>query len=156
VHFKVDAEFAANTNATIAAIDGPRYGNVRAEFDKGMAALSGANPDGKEGIRGVFGAAESLYRLIFSKAPRLTAADALKQLQAAVQSMYSSDAVAQRAASKMVSAFADWIDACHNYRHEQGVEEPSQPPLDLAIEIISAGSGFVRWLVRFDKHIGSQ
>ncbi|GMO40832.1 hypothetical protein BwSF12_43370 [Bradyrhizobium ottawaense] len=155
VHFKVDAEFATNLNATIAAISGPRYGNVRAEFDKGTSALSAATPDGKEGIRGVFGAAESLYRLIFPKAPKLTSADSSKQLQSAVQSIYSSDAVAQRAASKMVNAFADWVDACHNYRHEQGVEEHSQPPLDLAIEMISAGAGFVRWLVRFDKGMGS-
>ncbi|MCA1476760.1 hypothetical protein [Bradyrhizobium sp. NBAIM08] len=155
VHFKVDAEFATNINATIAAINGPRYGNVRAEFDKGTSALSGAIPDGKEGIRGVFGAAESLYRLIFPKASKLTSADASKQLQSAAQSMYSSDAVAQRAASKMVSAFADWVDACHNYRHEHGVEEPSQPPLDLAIEMIGTGAGFVRWLVRFDKSPGS-
>ncbi|WGD51223.1 hypothetical protein QA641_38000 [Bradyrhizobium sp. CB1650] len=120
-----------------------------------MAALAGVSPDGKEGIRGVFGATESLYRLIFPKAAKLTSADASKQLQSAAQAIYSSDAVAQRAASKMVNAFADWVDACHNYRHEQGVEEPSQPPLDLAIEMISAGSGFVRWLVKFDKSMGS-
>jgi hypothetical protein len=155
VHFKVDAEFAANTNATINAIEGPRYGNVRAEFEKGMAAIASASPDGKEGIRGVFGAAESLYRLIFPKAAKLIAADALKTLQSASQSLYASDPVAQRAASKMVAAFADWVDACHNYRHEQGVQEPSQPPIDLTIEMISAGSGFVRWLVKFDKHLSA-
>lgn len=113
VHFKVDAEFAANANATIAAIAWPRYDNVRAEFEKAMAALSSPSPDAKEGIRGVFGAAESLYRLIYSKAPKLTSAEASKQLESTVQSIYSSDAVAQRAASKMASAFADWVDACH-------------------------------------------
>ncbi|SFH94109.1 hypothetical protein [Bradyrhizobium sp. cf659] len=155
VHFKVDVEFAANTTAAIAALGAPRYANARAEFEKGMAALSKANPDGKEGIRGVFGAAECIYKLMFPKAARLTAADASKSLQTSAQSLYASDPVAQRAASKMVNSFADWVDACHNYRHEQGVEEPSQPPLDLAIEIISAGSGFVRWLVTIDKHMNS-
>lgn len=153
VHFKVDSEFAANTSAAIAAIGAPRYANARVEFEKGMSALSGATPDGKEAIRGVFGAAEALYRLVFTKAPKLTSADAAKNLGVATQSLYAGDAVAQRAASKIVSSFADWIDACHNYRHEQGTEDPSQPPLDLAIEMVSAGAGFVRWLVRFDKHL---
>src|SRR5262249_35712258 len=88
VHFKVDAEFATNTNASLVAIEGTRYGNVRAEFEKGMAALTGATPDGKEGIRGVFGAAESLYRLIFPKAPKLTSADALKNLQPLTKTIY--------------------------------------------------------------------
>lgn len=152
VHFRVDAEFAANTRAAIAALNVARYGNVRTEFDRGMSALSGVTPNGKEAIRGVFGAAESLYRLMFSKAPKLTAADATKNLQVLVQSIYASDAVAQRAASKIVNSFADWVDACHHYRHEQGVEEPSQPPLDLAIELVSAGAGYVRWLATCDKH----
>ncbi len=155
VHFKVDAEFAANTNATMTAIEAPRYANVRTEFEKGTSALSNAIPDGKEAIRGVFGVAECLYRLMFVKAAKLTSADATKALGAAAQSLYASDPVAQRAASKMVNAFADWVDACHNYRHEQGTEEPSQPPLDLAIEIVSAGAGFVRWLARFDRHLKS-
>ncbi|MCK1337155.1 hypothetical protein IVB38_14235 [Bradyrhizobium sp. 38] len=153
VHFKVDAEFSANTNSTITAIESPRYANVRAEFEKGMAALSNAVPDGKEAIRGVFGAAECLYRLIFARAAKLTSADATRALGAAAQSLYASDPVAQRTASKMVNAFADWVDACHNYRHEQGTEDPSQPPLDLAIEMVSAGAGSVRWLVKFDKHL---
>ncbi|SCB37736.1 hypothetical protein GA0061098_1007169 [Bradyrhizobium shewense] len=156
VHFVVDAEFAANRNATITAIEAPRYANVRTEFEKGMSALSNAIPDGKEAVRGVFGAAEGLYRLMFAKAPKLTSADAAKNLGSAIQSLYAADAVAQRAASKMVSSFADWVDACHNYRHEQGTEEPSQPPLDLAIEMVSAGSGFVRWLVLFDKHLSEK
>ncbi|MCK1525619.1 hypothetical protein [Bradyrhizobium sp. 17] len=120
-----------------------------------MAAISAGNPDGKEAIRGVFGAAESIFKLMFPKAVKLTSADIIKNLGSASQSLYASDAVAQRAASKMVGSFADWVDACHNYRHEHGVEEPSQPPLDLAIEIVSAGAGFVRWLVQFDKHLGA-
>jgi hypothetical protein len=37
---------------------------------------------------------------------------------------------ALRAANKTINAFANWVDACHNYRHEEGDEEPSQPPLD--------------------------
>ncbi|KJC52194.1 hypothetical protein [Bradyrhizobium sp. LTSP857] len=154
VHFKVDGEFAANTNAAVSAINGARFGNARAEFEKGLSALSGATPDGKEAIRGVFGAAECIFKLMFPRTAKLISADVAKNLGAASQSLYASDPAAQRAASKMVASFADWVDACHNYRHEQGVEDPSQPPLDLAIELVSAGAGFVRWLARFDRHLG--
>jgi hypothetical protein len=153
VHFKVDAQFAANTNASVLSLGAPRYANARAEFEKGLTAISSVIPDGKEGIRGVFGAAESIYRLMFPKAAKLTAADGSKNLQAIIQAIYPGDVVAQRAANKMINSFADWIDACHNYRHEQGVEEPSQPPLDLAIEMISAGAGFVRLLIQYDQRM---
>ena len=55
----------------------------------------------------------------------------------------------------MIHSFADWVDACHNYRHEEGVEEPSQPPLDLAIELIGVGSGFLWWLISADTQTQS-
>jgi hypothetical protein len=42
VHFKVDAEFAASTRASIIALGLPRYANARAEFEKAMNALSGS------------------------------------------------------------------------------------------------------------------
>jgi hypothetical protein len=43
------------------------------------------------------------------------------------------------------------IDACHNYRHEEGVEEPSQPSIDLAVSLISTGSAQLRWLISLDQ-----
>jgi hypothetical protein len=46
--------------------------------------------------------------------------------------------------------FADWVDACHNYRHEDGIEEPSQPPIELAVELIGVGGSFLRWLIWMD------
>lgn len=156
VHFKVDAEFSASTRASIAALGGPRYANARTEYEKAMNALSGsAIADGKEGIRGVFNAVECVYKLMNSKAPKLIAADAIKTLQADVQKVYSANSTALRAANKAVNAFGDWIDACHNYRHEEGTEEPSQPPLDLAVELISLGSTHLRWLISLDQAVGS-
>jgi hypothetical protein len=42
VHFKIDAEFAGNTNAAIAALGDSRYANAREQFEGAMAALSQA------------------------------------------------------------------------------------------------------------------
>jgi len=61
VHFKVDAEFAASTRASIAALGLPRYANSRAAYEKAMGALSGFSFDGKEGIRDEFNAVECIY-----------------------------------------------------------------------------------------------
>ncbi len=150
VHFKVDAEFAASKQASIVALGAPRYANARVEFEKAMKALSVATPDGKEAIRGVFNAVECVYRLIYSKAHKLTSADAIRELQALLQKLYSADPRALRAANPAVKGFGDWIDACHNYRHEEGKEDPSQPPIDLAIYLISTGSAHLRWLISLD------
>jgi hypothetical protein len=151
VHFKVDGEFAAATNAAIAALGLPRYANAKAEFDKAMAALSRADIDGKQGIRGVFNSVECVYKLMHPRASKLAAADAIKSLQATVQTLYVANPTALRAANKAVNAFGDWIEACHNYRHEEGVEEPSQPPIDLAVSLISMGSSQLRWLISLDQ-----
>lgn len=148
-HFKVDAEFAANTHAAIGALSSARYANAREQFELAMAALSAAEIDGKQGIRGVFNAAECVFKLMYDR-PRLAAGDVTQSLKPTVQQLFSSDPTALKAANKSVEAFADWVDACHNYRHEQGVEEPLQPPLSLAVQLISVGSGFLRWLIDID------
>jgi hypothetical protein len=54
------------------------------------------------------------------------------------------------AASKLLSAFKDWIDAAHFYRHEAGREEPIQPPLTLRVQMVSVGATFLRWLAELD------
>jgi hypothetical protein len=152
VHFRVDAQFAVTTTAAIAALSRPRYANAREQFEDALSALAQPDIDGKRAIRGVFNAVECLYRLMFPSVAKLSAADATKgSLQSNVQAIYQSDPTAQRAASKSVQAFGDWVDACHNYRHEVGQEEPAQPPLDLAIQLISGGATWLRWLIDVDS-----
>ena len=50
----------------------------------------------------------------------------------------------------LVDALADWINAAHFYRHGQGSEEPVQPPLELAIAMVSSGGSFLRWIADLD------
>jgi hypothetical protein len=89
------------------------------------------------------------------RASKLIAADAIKTLQAEVQKLYVTNPTAQRVANKAINGMGDWIDAFHNYRHEEGVEEPSQPPLDLAVSLISVGSAHLRWLISIDQSIAT-
>jgi hypothetical protein len=101
VHFKVDGEFAANTNAAIAALGAARYANARAQFESAMAALSGANIDGKQCIRGVFNAAECVFKLMYDR-PRLAAGEVTKSLKPTMQQQFSADTTALRAANRGV------------------------------------------------------
>jgi hypothetical protein len=83
-----------------------------------MAALSKANIDGKQAIRGVFNAAECVFMLMYDR-PRLASGDVT--FKPTVQRLFSADPSALRAATKSFEAFAEWVDACQNYRHESCV-----------------------------------
>ncbi len=149
VHFRFDVEFEQNRATTIASLQGARYRAALTAFEGGMAALTKAPPDGKAAIRGTFAAAEGLFRLMFEKSPRLTASEAQK-LEPLLQRVHAQDNVAMGAASKLLNAFKDWIDAAHFYRHEPGQQDPVQPPLMLAVQMVSVGASFIRWLAELD------
>src|SRR5215472_13444232 len=76
VHPRIDDQFARNSAAAIASLQAPRYSNALHAFEGGMAALAEAPPDGKGAIRGVFSAAEAVFKLILPKVPRLGASEA--------------------------------------------------------------------------------
>lgn len=150
VHFTFDAEFDRNVGASIASLQGARYRNALASFSDCMVALGETPPDGKRAIRGVFAAAEGLFRLMFPNSPRLTSGE-VQKLEPLLQQAYAQDKTARGAASKVLNAFKGWIDAAHFYRHEPGQEEPAQPPLTLAVQMVSLGASFVRWLAELDS-----
>jgi hypothetical protein len=151
VRFYIDEAFARSRASAVAAISGARHANALTEFEKGMAALAQAPPDGKGAIRGVFAALEAIFRLIVP-APRLGAAE-LAALAPILQRLYAQQDTALRSSQKMLASFKDWVDAAHFYRHEEGSEEPAQPPLQLAIYIVSSGTPHLRWLAELDSQI---
>jgi hypothetical protein len=153
VHFQFDEEFARNHAAAIGALQSSRYANALHAFENGMAALSHGPPDGKGAIRAVFGAAENIFRLVLPRAPRL-AADQIDGLTPLLQQLYPQDETARRSVTKLLGSLKDWVNAAHFYRHEQGVEDVvAQPPLTLAVYIVSTGVAHVRWLAELDHHL---
>lgn len=152
VHYLVDEEFERNRLATVQHLANPRYGAVRVEFESAHEKLSKVPPDTKEAIRAVFEAMEILTKLMFGsrKVRRLTSAVVEKNLKPKVESAYTDDKVALKAANQFLSGLSDWINAAHEYRHGQEVEEPANPPVDLAVAMVSTGAAYLRWLVRLD------
>jgi hypothetical protein len=151
IHFLHDEEFVRNAQATIAGLNAPRYSNSLDRFENGMNAISGST---KAGISNVFAAAEGLFRLMFSRAPRLTA-DQIALLEPIRQKRYTNDRASAGAATKLLASFKDWIEACHFYRHEPGTPEIAQPPLELAIHLMSVGAAFIRLLIELDESSGA-
>jgi hypothetical protein len=149
IHPYVDQEFTFNSAATIAVLQSGRYSNARDAFEGAMNALAQAPPDGKAAIRAVFSAAENVFKLIASK-DRLgmKEADDLGQI---IDKLYASDGTARNSAKKMLNSFKDWVDAAHFYRHEPGTEDVAQPPLALAVYLVSTGASHLRWLAELDS-----
>ena len=150
VHFSVDEEFERNRSATISSLAVPRYANVLDQFDGAYTQLAETPPDGKNAIRSVFAAAEGLFRLMFPDAARLGVKEIDKHLAPLVQKATAADVTAAGASAKFVLSFKEWVNSAHFYRHEPGKEEIAQPPLPLAINIVSTGASFVRWLAELD------
>jgi hypothetical protein len=152
VHFYIDKEFAHNSAATIACLQPARYANALHAFEGGQASLSKTPPDGKGAIRGTFGALEAVFRLLFPRAPKLTAQDAEGRLRPLVQQAHARDPAASSASGRLLTSFKEWVDAAHVYRHEQGVADiVAQPPLTLAIYMVSCGAAHLRWLAELDS-----
>ncbi len=52
-----------------------------------------------------------------------------------------------------IEEFKKWTDSAQSYRHGQATENIDEPPLSLAILIISTGVSFLRWLAWLDQAI---
>jgi hypothetical protein len=149
VHFSFDAEFDRSKAATIATLQGSRHRAALSSFEGAMAALGKGAPDGQAAIRGTFDAVEGLFKWMFANSPRLTARRR-RNWSRCYRKFTRRTRLPQGAAIKLLSAFKDWVDAAHFYRHEAGHEEPVQPPLTLAVQMVSHGATFLRWLAEMD------
>lgn len=150
IHYVVDAEFERNRVATIASLGSARYRGVLHAFEAAQSALDEVPPDYKSAVRLSFEAAETLFKLMFVRAPKLAKAEIRQYLLPAIHTRYASDVIAKRSAGKLVDSFTEWVEAAHFYRHAQASEEPTQPPLELAILLVSEAASNIRWLGSLD------
>lgn len=148
---RVDEAFENDKVSALALLDAQRYRSVRSEFTEAYKALSSRQADGKRSIRGMFEACEVVFKLMFPTAQRLAAPQLGQHLTPFITAHYVADRPAQQAADKLPQSFTDWVAAAQFYRHGQGQEEPNQPPLEIAVLILSAGAAHLRWLIHLDQ-----
>lgn len=155
VHPLVDATFSRAMESTILGLDDPRYTATAECVERIDSCLLRSPQDFTGGIRAVFGACENTFKLMYT-VPRLDARAAGDRISRDQQRFYKDHPAMQAASAKMLESFKQWVDAAHFYRHEQGVEEPSQPAAELGILLISQGLSYVRWLAVLDAKAREQ
>ncbi len=143
VHFNVDEEFERARASSVEALSASRYNAAAHNLREAFKYLDTLPVNGKLAVRSIFGALEALFKLMFSRAPRLGGAELEQYLKPVLNGIYGEGTSDLRAANKLLASMRDWVEAAHFYRHEEGKEEPSQPPLALAVALISTGTGFL-------------
>lgn len=93
-------------------------------------------------MRRAFDAVENLFKIRFGVS-RLGAAEIKSKLQSAAT---SDGKRAANTAARVNAAFAEWANACHQYRHAPGEPDPSPPPRWLATTIVDGASTYIRYL----------
>lgn len=151
VHPLIDETFTAQFVATIQSLNGDRYEAARQSVEKIDAALMTAEPDGLEACRRAFGAAEIIFKMLYPKADRLTADKVRDNLKPDLERIYANDPVEKRVMHRMAEALMAFVDAAHNYRHEQGKPEPHRPSETIYVLLVTQGLSYVRWLADIDK-----
>lgn len=141
VHFFVDEEFQRARVATIAILGEAGNSAALSSYERGLQAMVGG--DTLTGVRGVFDAAEGLFKQATGE-PRLGSAELSKQLKLRTKLYYSDRA--GDAAGLMLTGYGTWVNACHQYRHADHVPEPTPPPQEIAVALIATGSAFIRWM----------
>ncbi|MDP3342290.1 hypothetical protein [Frigidibacter sp.] len=151
VRLRVDEAFEIGRGAALSGLDHIRYGAARAAFESAYQALAATAPDGKQAIRSIVEAVEIVFKLSFSAARRIGAEEIGTHLLPSVQARYGADQPALEAATRLVNELKEWLAAAQFYRHGQAQAEPAQPPLELTVLLLGAGTSHLRWLIELDQ-----
>jgi hypothetical protein len=146
VHFYVDEEFERSRNATIIGLSGDRYHAARDAFDDAHRALLANDTLGA--VRRSFDAVENVFKIRFG-VPRLGASEIKSKFNPTLPDHYSGRAT--DAANRLSAAFAEWTNAAHQFRHAPGIADPSPPPMEITIIMMSEAASYLRWLVTLES-----
>jgi hypothetical protein len=157
VTFAVDELYAYVRKATLASLEDSRWSEARTEFERAFEALDRDQPDNNGAIRAIAAAVESASKVILGGAvSRVGASDIERHLAPIIRSIYAGDEAAINASQLMLKAYADWVNATHQYRHGQGVAHEGHAPLDLTVNMLTSGSATLRWLIGLDTSAVTQ
>lgn len=152
VHFAVDQEFAHSRMTTVRRLGDSRLGAVRHAFESSADALDQPSPDTLKAVRAIYDAQETLFKLMFPNASRLGPAEIKSHLMPRLPDIHPNGA-ALEASKQLLNSWSDWVVALQQYRHADRTAEPSPPPTDLAVALISTGTDFLRWLLDIETSL---
>lgn len=144
VHPSVDPSFRANLESVVRGLGGASFEAARLHLERADISLL-PQKDRRDAVRSIFDAVENVFKQTFPGAISINTATIQSVLKPAIEKVYPDD-VEKRTALKQVESLKDWVDGCHNYRHEAGKPDPAAPPEELAVLMVSNGIAFTRWL----------
>lgn len=142
IHYRVDAAFQSSKRA---ALDVLELGTSKAAleaFVEAHQALTSHPRNTLTAVRRAFDAVENLFKMRFDTS-RLGASEIKAKLKAAGD---CEDSTAANTVGRLNAAFAEWVNACHQYRHAAGQPQPSAPPVWLATTLVDSASTYIRYL----------
>jgi len=142
VHFYIDEEFERSRVSVVGCLSTDAYNAARDAFEDAHRAL--LNSDTLTAVRRSFDAVENVFKLHFGVA-RLGTSEIKTKLTPILQATYAGRV--NDAANRLSASFAEWTNAAHQFRHAPGVSDPSPPPMDIAVMMVSASASYLRWLV---------
>ena len=146
VHLVIDREFQLTVEATVRRLESPKFHAVQ-EFVRSSRDGICSRPQALKGaVRNSFFAAETLFKLQFSKATALGSSEIKQYLSPCLDLRYVSGSIDHRITEKQLRSFQSWVEGAHFIRHAQAEEVPTEIPEELAVALVSNGMGFIRWL----------
>lgn len=149
VHFFIDEDFERSRISTVSGLHQSRYAAALEAFEASHKSLIGQPADTLTATRRAFDAVENVFKIMFGVS-RLGASEVKSKLIPLIMSTTTGRTT--DAAKRLVDAFAEWINASHQYRHAPGEPDPSPPPLGLALVLISSAATYLRWLIELDAN----
>ncbi|SDC42731.1 hypothetical protein [Ruegeria marina] len=147
VHPKPDEAFRNSYEDTIKGLNGAGFTAARKHIADSDGYILQDPPNWSKAIYSVFLAGENIFKVVTNDS-QLNGKKLDQRLKPLIEKKYD-DPHTRRSALNLYDGFKEWVDCAHNYRHDPGDKEPTQPPEDLALAIINSGYGYVRWLASF-------
>jgi len=148
MHLKVDIAFHRSSELTLECLAAAQFADASKAVAAAFDFLTHIHPDTKLAVINIFMAAETVFKLIADTGTALTMGSVDKELRTIVQRHYrNGDQAGNQASNAMCSSIADWVNACHPYRHGHNTPDHVAPPMDLAIALVSSGADYIRWMV---------
>lgn len=146
VRFYVDEEFERSRSSIINGLSGTQFAAAREAFQDAHEAL--LSSDTLTAVRRSFDAVENVFKLQF-QVSRLGASEIKSKLGPQLTAVYTGRVA--DAAGRLAASFAEWTNAAHQFRHAPGGPDPSPPPAEMAILMVSEAASLLRWLVSISE-----
>lgn len=155
VHFYVDKEFQRSRAAAVAVLGNSRYGAVLNQLNASHEALDKVPPATKDALQRIFESVETLFKLVCKdRGPsRLGSSEVERFLKPLLPQLYATGTDDGNVANQIAASLGNWANAIQAYRHGKEEEIREDPPLDLAIALVSEGATFLRWLAAIDARL---